>query len=401
MKLFLRYFLLFYVLLVGGCKSGTTNHDAPSESYYTCPMHTTVMSKSPGTCPVCNMSLIKVEKKTNTHQEGKGNFITIEKEAQELAAIETDSVKLRFVYPAPTLVGTVSIDEKLVKTVSSRVKGRIDKLFIKTTGGVLKIGSPLYSIYSEQLFADEKEYLTLIEKAKTSGTLSSSIADLLDVSKSRLLLWGLTEKQLAEVEKLGKPSKLATFYSPQSGYVSNVEVTEGMYVEEGTSLFKITSLNKVWVAVQVYSSEISNFQNIMSFQVFAENNPDEIFQGTLVYNNPMVEEGKKVYLLRIKVDNPKGKLIPGMMVSVRPQLTGKSVMAVPKSAILLEKMKTVWVLAHENTFEQRMVKTGAENEHWVEIMSGLKLGDQVVTEGAYLISSEYILKSGAGQRHNH
>ena len=153
--------------------------------------------------------------------------------------------------------------------------------------------------------------------------------------------------------------------------------------------------------VQVYSSEISNFQNIMSFQVFAENDPDEIFQGTLVYNNPMVEEGKKVYLLRIKVDNPKGKLIPGMMVSVRPQLTGKSVMAVPKSAILLEKMKTVWVLAHENTFEQRMVKTGAENEQWVEIKSGLKLGDQVVTEGAYLISSEYILKSGAGQRHNH
>ncbi|MBK6355015.1 MAG: hypothetical protein IPF46_16890 [Saprospiraceae bacterium] len=89
------------------------------------------------------------------------------------------------------------------------------------------------------------------------------------------------------------------------------------------------------------------------------------------------------------------------MVSVIPEKSIANVLAVPKSAVLLEKMKTVWVLAHANTFEQRMVETGTENKYWIEISLGLKQGDIVVTEGAYLISSEFILKSGAGQRHDH
>ena len=89
------------------------------------------------------------------------------------------------------------------------------------------------------------------------------------------------------------------------------------------------------------------------------------------------------------------------MVSVIPEKSISNVLAVPKSAVLLEKMKTVCVLAHDNTFEQRMVETGAENKYWIEILSGVKEGEIIVTDVAYLISSEFILKSGAGQRHEH
>ena len=90
-----------------------------------------------------------------------------------------------------------------------------------------------------------------------------------------------------------------------------------------------------------------------------------------------------------------------MPVYVSPKKSTRKVLAVPKSAVLLKEMKTVWVLTHENTFEQRMVETGTENNYWIEITSGLKPGDVLVTEGAYLISSEFILKSGAGQTHVH
>jgi Cu(I)/Ag(I) efflux system membrane fusion protein len=128
---------------------------------------------------------------------------------------------------------------------------------------------------------------------------------------------------------------------------------------------------------------------------------EKVYKGTLVYNNPIVEDGKRVQLLRIRLSNLDGKLIPGTLVSVIPEESLTNLLAVPKSAVLLEKMKTVWVLAHDNTFEQRMVETGTENKFWIEIVSGLKEGETVVTEGAYLISSEFILKSGAGQRHEH
>ncbi|KAB2912568.1 MAG: efflux RND transporter periplasmic adaptor subunit, partial [Bacteroidetes bacterium] len=392
---------LITIFIFTGCKNGHENHEATSDSYYTCPMHPSVVSSTPGACPVCNMSLIKVEKKENLHAGQQGNFITIDKRQQELAGIKTDTVKPRNIASTSSIIGTVTIDEDQVKTISSRVKGRIDKLFIKTTGVYLKNRSPLYSIYSEQIQADGKEYLSLLQKSKTVSTTTKLTNELVSAAKNKLFLWGLTEKQISEIETSGKTSPLITFYSPESGYVTEVNITEGMYVDEGSSLIKITSLNQVWVEAQLYSNEISGIAESKIFQIFSESNPEEVYKGILVYSNPIVEEGKRIHLLKIRVNNSGGKLIPGTLVSVIPEKSIANVLAVPKSAVLLEKMKTVWVLAHDNTFEQRMVETGAENKFWIEITSGLKLGDIVVAEGAYLISSEFILKSGAGQRHDH
>ncbi|MBV6474316.1 MAG: Cation efflux system protein CusB [Saprospiraceae bacterium] len=393
--------ILFSIFILVACKNGHENHETLSDSYYTCPMHPSVVSSTPGACPVCNMSLIKVEKKENLHGGQQGNFITINKHQQELAGIKTDTVRVRNISSASSIIGTVAIDEDQVKMISSRAKGRIDKLFIKTTGVYLKNGSPLYSIYSEQLQADEKEYLSLLQKSKTVSTTTKLTNELVSAAKNKLFLWGLTEKQISEIETSGKTSPLITFYSPESGYVTEVNITEGMYVDEGSSLIKITSLNQVWVEAQLYSNEISGIAESKIFQIFSESNPEEVYKGILVYSNPIVEEGKRIHLLKIRVNNSGGKLIPGTLVSVIPEKSIANVLAVPKSAVLLEKMKTVWVLAHDNTFEQRMVETGSENKFWIEITSGLKQGDIVVTEGAYLISSEFILKSGAGQRHEH
>lgn len=389
------------ILILAGCKNGHKNHQTTSDSYYTCPMHPSVMSSTPGACPVCNMSLIKVEKKENKHASKQGNFITIEKQQQQLAGIKTDTVKFQNIFSSSTILGTVAIDEEQVTTISSRVKGRIDKLYIKTSGEYIRKGNPVYAIYSEQLFADEKEFLALSENKINSNAENKLLNDMLSASKNKLLLWGLSEKQIEEFEKNKSASPQIIFYAQTEGYVTDVLVKEGEYVEVGTPLIKLTSLNQIWIDAQVYSNEIEKISGSNSFQVFSETYPDEVYTGRLVFSNPSVEDGRKVQLLRLKVDNSKNKLIPGMMVYVSPKQNSKPVLAVPKSAVLLEKMKTVWVLAHNNTFEQRMVETGTENKYWIEIKSGLKQGDVVVTEGAYLISSEFILKSGAGQRHEH
>jgi len=397
--IFLSIAILF---ALAGCKSKNENHAGhDTGTYYTCPMHPTVKSNSPGSCPVCNMSLIKVEKQNNEHAQQEGNFITIEKQQQQLAGIKTDTVKFQTIIPASTILGTVAIDEEQVTTISSRVKGRIDKLYIKTSGEYIRKGNPVYAIYSEQLFADEKEFLALSEKRTNNTTENELLDDMLSASKNKLLLWGLSEKQIAELEKSKSASPQIIFYAQTEGYVTEVLVKEGEYVEVGTPLIKLTSLNQIWIDAQVYSNEIEKISGSNSFQVFSETYPNEIYTGRLVFNNPSVEEGRKVHLLRLKVDNSKNKLIPGMMVYVSPKQNSKPVLAVPKSAVLLEKMETIWVLAHDNTFEQRMVATGIENKFWIEIVSGLKEGEIVVTEGAYLISSEFILKSGAGQRHEH
>lgn len=390
----------FSILLFIGCENKSENHtEHENGTYYTCPMHPSVQSNSPGACPVCNMSLIKVEKTEKSHEGHKGNFITLTNRQQLLAGIETDTAKYQTIIPVSTILGTVSIDEEQVTSINSRVKGRIDKLFVKAPGGFIRKGAPLYDIYSEELLADEREFLALSDRRQQGNINDDLLYDMLAASKHKLLLWGITESQISQLVNDKMASPQITFYSPTEGYVTEVGVKEGMYVQEGMPLVKLARLNQVWVEAQVYTDDNMNGNSL--FRVFTETAPDDIYNGHLVYKNPSVEAGSKIQLLRIRVDNTKNQLIPGMMVYVSPKNTLQSVLVVPKSAILLEKMKTVWVKTDETTFEQRMVKTGTENKSFVEILSGIREGEIVVTSGAYLISSEFILKSGAGQRHDH
>lgn len=402
MKQKIIFLIISIALMFGSCKNKHENNtELKNSEYYTCTMHPSVKSNSPGACPICGMALIKVEQKAKTHEGHKGNFITLDKRQQTLAGIETDTVKYKTIIPASTILGTVAIDEAQVTTISSRVKGRIDKLYIKTSGEYLRKGNPVYSIYSEELFADEKEFLTLSWKMGKENTVNKFLNDMIVASRNKLLLWGLTENQISELEKNKTASPQITFFSQAKGYVIEVLIKEGMYVEEGTTLIKISGLKQVWIEAQVYSNEKINDNN--SFQIYSTSSTDEVYIGRLAFINPTIEEGRKIQLLRIRVDNPKNKLIPGMMVyvNVSPKKNSKPVLAVPKSTVLLEKMKTVWIKVDENTFEQRMVETGTENKYLIEILSGIKEGEIIVTSGAYLISSEFILKSGTGQRHEH
>ena len=398
MKVNLILILTIVILSLSGCKDANQNDQGLGEARYTCPMHPTVVSNTPGSCPVCNMSLVKVEGNMEKHAEG--NFITIDKRQQELAGIVVDTVKLRNLTSSSTFLGTVAIDEESIRTISSRVNGRIDKLFVKANGIFIKQGMPLYSIYSEQLQADKKEYLSLLEKTK-EGNPSGLFGDLIKASRNKLLLWGLTQDQISDLQRSGTTEPLMTFYSPVGGYVREVNITEGMYVDEGSGLFKIISLDDVWIEAQLYANEVEMVRGQTEFDVFSERDHDKIYSGTLIYKNPGIEEGKRMHLVRIRVENSGGDLIPGMPVYVSPKKSALNVLAIPRTAVLFEKMKTVWVLAHENTFEQRMIETGREDNHWVEVSSGLNKGEIIVSEGGYLISSEFTLKSGATQTHAH
>lgn len=120
-------------------------------------MHPSVKSNSLGACPVCGMALIKVEQKEKSHEGHKGNFVKLDRRQQTLAGIETDTVKSKIILPTSTILGMVAIDEEQIITISSRVKGRIEKLYIKTSGEYLRKGNPVYGIYSEQLFAEARQ----------------------------------------------------------------------------------------------------------------------------------------------------------------------------------------------------------------------------------------------------
>jgi Cu(I)/Ag(I) efflux system membrane fusion protein len=340
------------------------------------------------------------EKKTEQSHEGHGNeheaMLSLTEQERVVANIQIDTAQIKTIFEETTLIGTAAVDERNINIVSSRVKGRIDKLFVRNPGTYVKTGDPLYSIYSEELLSYENEYLLAINENKKATTQKEITQRMVDAARRRLELWTLTEKQISELEKTKSISPLITFYSNRSGYLSELLVREGEYTEIGSPMFRLADLNSLWIEAQLYSSEINYLKQSPTLEVEFEAFPDERLKGEVVYDNPRLEDNTKINLVRVRVSNAKGNYKPGMMAYIYLKRNEKRTLVIPKSALLLENFTTVWVETPDGMFEQRMIETGISNKRDVEILSGLTAGDRVVITGAYLLNSAWKVKQGGG-----
>ncbi len=387
-----RWILVIFILMVTfSCKKG--EHDHAAAEYYTCPMHTSVRSDKPGACPVCGMGLVKV-KKENT--EGMDTtMLTLNEEKQVLANIVVDTARFTMITSQTTLTGKISADENKLTTIASRVRGRIDRLFVRQEGEHITNGQELYSIYSEELLADQNDYLSALQQRNEFPGQQSTVDALIQGSRKKLLLWGMRESQIKTLLASQHASALLTYYSESNGFVAKLLVIEGEYTEIGKPLFQIADLTSVWVETQLYANEISYLNEQTEASINIEAFPQKTFKARMVFENPTMEENSKISLVRFRIDNNNNMIKPGMMARVTIDHHRKQTLVIPKTALLIGSMTMVWIEAMPGMFESRIVETGIENKQFVEILSGLKVGELVVTSGAYLLNSEFILKKGA------
>ena len=343
----------------------------------------------------CGKKMIEEHKGHDTKHDA---MLTLTAHDRLVANIQIDTVKIRALFEETTLIGTAAVDERAINMISSRVTGRVDKLFVRNPGTFVNKGEPLYSIYSEEILAFENEYLLAIEQNKIAATQKAVTQSMVEAARRRLELWTLSEKQIAELETTKNLSPLITFYSNRSGYLSDLFVREGEYVEIGTPMFRLANLSSLWVETQVYSSEVNYLKQSPDLQVEFEAFPGERIKGEIVYDNPRLENDTKINLVRITVNNPKGNYKPGMMAYVYLKRNKKQTLVIPKSALLLQSAITVWVETPEGMFEERMVEIGNSNKREVEILSGISAGELVVTSGAYLLNSALKVKQGGGMK---
>lgn len=340
------------------------------------------------------------ERRQEQAHEGHGNehetMLSLTDQERIVANIRSDTVHVKAIFEETTLIGTAAVDERNINVISSRINGRVDKLFVRNPGTYVKIGDPLYSIYSEELLSYENEFLLVIDENKAATTQKAITQRMVEAARRRLELWTLSEKQINDLETTRDISPLITFYSNRSGYLDELLVREGEYVETGSSMFRLANLNNLWIESQLYSSEINYLKQSPAFEIEFEAFPGERIKGEIVFDNPRLEDNTKINLVRIKVNNTGEKYRPGMMAYVYMKRNRKETLVIPKSALLLENFTTVWIETPDGMFEQRMVKTGISNKREVEILSGLSAGERVVTSGAYLLNSAWKVKQGGG-----
>jgi membrane fusion protein, copper/silver efflux system len=395
----MKYAIILLLIFFSACKTKkTAGENKTSDIFYTCSMHPQIHEDKPGNCPICGMKLIPVEKKKQTND---ASAIMLSDQQIQLGNIQVDTVGKGTIGDETILTATLNIDETKSTSVNARVSGRIERLYFKNEGDYIPKGARLYDLYSEELNTAKQEYILALEKQRVLDNSIIDLKQLVQSARNKLLLWGVSESQIDELQRTQKASILTSFYSPASGYVTMLESHEGDYVMEGGTIVRLADLSSLWAEAQVYTSRLSEFDPKGSAIVRMPELGKEV-KGTIQLVNPEINPDTRINLVRVSIPNTGNQLRPGMPAYVVLKHRKVNSLTLPVDAVIRnEKMNMVWLQIDKNTFRSVMVQTGLESGDRIEIRSGLKEGDVVVTTGAYLLNSEYIFRKGANPTAGH
>jgi len=394
MRLLICVILMFFVV---GCSQSDPQLPMEEGVYYTCSMDPQVHELKPGNCPICKMQLTKV----STIAGSGTDELKLSDQQVKLGNIIVDTIRNGAIRSDVLLPATVVADASSNQVISSRMMGRIDKLYYKIEGEQISKGSKFMDLFSDELNAARQEYLLLLEKKSVLGNSVVDYDQLLAAARNKLHLWGLNDAQLNELARTKHATSLVSFYSDKGGVIASISAREGEYIMQGAPVINITSLSRVWVELQSYITEPSRFTKGSKLEVRVPG-IEAPFYGIVEFQNPEINTGSRVNTMRLSIDNHNGQLKPGMPAYVRANDQQTNKLVLPSAAVIRERgMNLVWIASGDHKFRSRMVKLGEESSDVVQIVDGLQEGDQVVTSGAWLLNSEYTLRNGSAVMAGH
>ncbi len=398
-------------LLVRGPGAGSPRETVPAaenhqaEETWTCSMHPQIKLPEPGKCPICYMDLIPLAK-SPAADLGPCTLVLSEA-AAALAEIQTVPAERRPVSAEIRLTGKVSYDETRYRTISARVPGRIDTLFVDFTGTVVRRGDPLVSLYSPELHAAQAELLGARQadrelQASGNEIIKQTARATVASTRERLRLWGLTDRQIDQIETRGVPAYHSAVRSPLNGVVVHKDAVEGMYVQTGTRIYTVSEHTPVWVTLDAYESDLPWLQPGQPIEFSVRALPGRIFSGEIVFIDPVLDEKTRTVTVRLEADNDRGLLKPGMYVQATVSAPldpeGGPPLVIPASAPLLTgKRAVVYVRLPDReqpTFTGREVVLGPRTKDHYVVESGLSEGELVVVKGNFKIDSALQIQAG-------
>ena len=370
-------------------EKGTESHNHSSAEVkkaeiWTCSMHPQIRMDKPGKCPICGMDLIPLVQSGTSESDPEAVHFT--KESAALANVLTTIVSTQNPVKELRLYGKVQADERLLKNQVAYIPGRIEKLLVNFTGEMVRKGQPLALIYSPELVTAQQE---LLEAAKTK----LAQPEIYEAAKEKLQQWKLTDQQISEIENSGKVQANMEVESTANGIVTGRRVNNGDYVSQGSVLYEVSDLSRVWVLFDAYESDLPFLKKGDNVEFSIQALPGYAYSGTIMFIDPVIDPVNRVAKVRLEMSNPGAKLKPEMFATgvVKSNLSEfKGKLVIPRSAVLWTGKRSIVYVKQpgdEPVFKIREIELGPQLGNSYVVTEGLKDGEEIVTEGAFSVDA--------------
>ena len=375
-------------LLFGGSSNEEIDHNhdavAATNQMWTCSMHPQIMQPEPGDCPICGMDLIPAESGSDGLMADQ---FKLTENAMALANIQTTVVgKGNVEGNTIKLSGKIAENEEANAVQVSYFAGRIERLNVGFTGEEVRKGQLLATIYSPELYAAQQELIT-------AASLKESQPALYKAVRNKLKLWKLSENQINQIEETGKVKENFPVYATVSGTVTEKLVEQGDYIKQGQPLLKIANLNTVWGNFDVYENQIDRFKKGQEVMITTNAYPNKEFKGKVDFIDPVLNTKTRTVTLRVVLSNKDDVFKPGMFVTANIEgSTAKNdeVLSIPASSVLWTGERSVVYLKtnpDQPIFEMREIKLGNQIGNEYEVVEGLFVGNEIVTNGTFTVDA--------------
>jgi Cu(I)/Ag(I) efflux system membrane fusion protein len=359
--------------------------EVAKKTIWTCSMHPQIRMPEPGKCPICGMDLIPLAQTVVSSIDPDAIHLT--KEAAQLANVLTSVVTKQKPVKEIRLYGKIQPDERLFQSQVAQFPGRIERLAVNFTGESVVKGQVLAQIYSPELINAQQE---LLEAAKTKQTQPA----IYEAAKEKLRQWKVTDNQITTIEESGSVQNLVDVVSNADGIITGRRVNTGDYVSQGTVLFDIADLSKVWIMFDAYESDLQLLRKGENISFTLQALPGTEYSGKIVFIDPVIDPVTRVAKVRVETGNASGKLKPEMFaigIVSSPLDDFRNVIVIPRSSVLWTgKRSIVYVKqpgSDEPVFRMREIGLGPMLGESYVVTDGLKEGEEIVTNGTFSVDA--------------
>jgi Cu(I)/Ag(I) efflux system membrane fusion protein len=386
------------------------SHLAPSKSMplaaaslperYTCPMHPNIVQTGTGTCPICNMALVKLsDGSTSSHS----NLVHVDASTQQRMGVRLEVIQERDLHRSIKAFATIAPDASRTISVSAKIEGWIKRLHLQGVGQRIRAGQLLYEVYSPELEQKQRDYVGLLTRldslrgnsssmeATSPGPNSAMIGSLAKErfrARRRLLAADIPEDVLDTLEKERRPLDVMPVRATQGGIVTSISVNEGRYINPMQPILIYTDQSQVWAEVTLYPDQIAWVNNGDTIKISSSLAKTTTFESHIDLYTLQIDPGSRTARLRLPLANASGSFVAGGYADVVIESSPRRALSIPRDALIRTGHGQFVVVSEgDGHFRSASVETGIEDDSFIEIVSGLTPGMEIAVNGQFLLDA--------------